>query len=199
MKRHLCRTRIVFAGFALFTSAGVAIGAPRDEIKAPSSPPSNVDLKGAGYSADLKGKIVVYKVKLAGGNAWWSGSPNSWAIFDIVDGRSVIIKQSTLLVNGWTGYAKWWDHNVIAARACKQTQAGWDDCPTTIWLRGRAKQVDRSGGVQLNPDAMRRAPGHACSPHRSTDCAVHVQTTSRQPPGGGCRCGGHFGEQCPPD
>jgi hypothetical protein len=60
-------------------------------------------------------------------------------------------------------------------------------CPTTIWLRGRADLVDRSGGVALNPVAMRRAPGHACSPHRSTDCAVHVQTTSRLPPGGGCR------------
>ena len=28
---------------------------------------------------------------------------------------------------------------------------GLAKCPTTIWLRGRAKQVDRSGGVQLNP------------------------------------------------
>jgi len=46
---------------------------------------------------------------------------------------------------------------------------------------------------------MRRAQGHACSSHRSTDCAVHVQTTSRQPPGGGYRGGGHFGKQCPPD
>ena len=71
--------------------------------------------------------------------------------------------------------------------------------PTTIWLSGRANQVDRSGGGQLNPVAMRRAPGHACSPHRSTDCAVHVQTTSRQPPGGGCRSGGHLGEQCSPN
>ena len=35
-----------------------------------------------------------------------------------------------------------------------------DYCPTTIWLRGRAKQVDRSGGVQLNPVAMHRAQGH---------------------------------------
>jgi hypothetical protein len=39
-----------------------------------------VELKGVGYSADLKGKIVVYKVKLAGGNAWITGAPNSWAI-----------------------------------------------------------------------------------------------------------------------
>ena len=29
-----------------------------------------------------------------------------------------------------------------------------------IWLRGRGNQVDRSEGVQLNPVAMRRAPGH---------------------------------------
>jgi transposase, IS5 family len=72
-------------------------------------------------------------------------------------------------------------------------------CPATIWLRGRAKQVDRSRGSALNPVAMRRAPGHACSPHRSTDCVVHVQTTSRHSPGGGCRCSGSFGEQCPPD
>ncbi|WP_228008895.1 HNH endonuclease, partial [Cyanobium sp. LEGE 06113] len=46
---------------------------------------------------------------------------------------------------------------------------GGSDCPTTIWLRGRAKQVDRSGVDQLNPVAMRRAPGHACSPQRSPD------------------------------
>jgi hypothetical protein len=45
----------------------------------------------------------------------------------------------------------------------------------------------------LKPVAMRRCPGHAFSPHRSTDCAVDVQTTSRQPPGGGCRCGGLSG------
>ena len=74
-----------------------------------------------------------------------------------------------------------------------------EGCSTTIWLRGRADLVDRSRGDLLNPVAMRRAPGRACSPHRSTDCALHVQTTSRQPPGGGCRSGWHLGEQCPPD
>jgi len=72
-------------------------------------------------------------------------------------------------------------------------------CSTTIWFRGRADLVDRSRRGLLDPVAMRRAPGHACSPHRSTDCAQHVQSMSRQPPGGGCRCGGHLGEQCPPD
>ena len=127
MTSNLCRTRIVLGGLALLASAGAAVAAPREEVSAPSSTPANVDLKGVGYSADLKGKIVVYKVKLAGGNAWVTGAPNSWAIFDVVDGRSVIVKQSTLIVNGWTGYSKWWDQTVIAARACKQNQTGWDD------------------------------------------------------------------------
>jgi len=60
-------------------------------------------------------------------------------------------------------------------------------------MSGRANLVDRSGGVQLNPVAMRRASVHACSPHRSTDCAVHVQTTNRQSPAGGC-CGGSLND-----
>jgi hypothetical protein len=94
-----------------------------------------------------------------------------------------------------TGRQKHWISTLNTPTPSKGTEA----CPTTIRLRGRAKQVDRSVGVALNPVAMRRAPGHACSPHRSTDCAVHVQTTSRQPPGGGCRSGGHLGEQCSPD
>ena len=80
MTRKPCTARIVIGGLALLASAGAAIAAPRDDIGAPSNTPANVDLKGVGYSADLKGKIVVYKVKLAGGNAWVTGAPNSWAI-----------------------------------------------------------------------------------------------------------------------
>lgn len=38
------------------------------------------------------------------------------------------------------------------------------------------------GWRQTGSVAMRRALGHACSPHRSTACADPVQTTSRQPP-----------------
>lgn len=165
----LCSNRIVLAALALLASAGAAIGAPRDELVAPRSNPVNVDLKGVGYSADLKGKIVVYKVKLAGGNAWVTGAPNSWAIFDVVDGRSVIIKQSTLIVNGWTGYSKWWDHNVIAARACKQTQSGWDDPASCVIGNGNVVKLpegesvfdyffefkwEENGGVQVGKTAI---------------------------------------------
>lgn len=169
MKRNLCRNRIVLGGLALFASAGAAIAAPREETRPPSKAPANVDLTGVGYSADLKGKIVVYKVKLAGGNDWVTGAPNSWAIFDVVDGHSVIIKQSTLIVNGWTGYSKWWDHNVIAARACKQTQTGWDDPSTCVIGNGNVVMLpegesifdyffefkwEENGGVQVGKTAI---------------------------------------------
>ncbi len=126
-------------------------------------------MEGVGYSANLKGKIVVYKIKLAGGNAWMTGAPNTWAIFDVVDGKSVIIKQSTLIVNGWTGYSKWWDHNVIAARACKQTNSGWDDPSSCVVGNGNVIRLpegesvfdyffefkwEENGGVQVGKTAI---------------------------------------------
>jgi hypothetical protein len=169
MNRNLCRARIVLGGLALLIAGGAALAAPRDEISTPSSTPANADLKGVGYSADLKGKIVVYKVKLAGGNAWVTGAPNSWAIFDVVDGRSVIVKQSTLIVNGWTGYSKWWDHNVIATRACKQSQTGWDDPSSCVVGNGNVVKLpegesifdyffefkwEENGGVQVGKTAI---------------------------------------------
>jgi len=169
MNQNLCRARIVLGGLALLIAGGAALAAPRDEISTPSSTPANVDLKGVGYSADLKGKIVVYKVKLAGGNAWVTGAPNSWAIFDVVDGRSVIVKQSTLIVNGWTGYSKWWDHNVIATRACKQSQTGWDDPSSCVVGNGNVVKLpegesifdyffefkwEENGGVQVGKTAI---------------------------------------------
>jgi hypothetical protein len=78
-------------------------------------------------------------------------------------------------------------------------------CPTTIWLRGRAKQVDRSGGAELNPVAMRRAPGHACyslcwsaiRPSRPLPCwntfrsksPIRTGVRSNAPCSGGCSIG----------
>jgi len=147
VRRVLSRTRIAMSGVAVLLSATSVVAAPREEVIAPFSSPANVELKGVGYSADLKGKIAVYKVKLAGGNAWITGAPNSWAIFDVVDGRSVIIKQSTLIVNGWTGYSKWWDHNVIASRACKQAQTGWDDPSSCVIGNGNVIKLPESESV----------------------------------------------------
>jgi hypothetical protein len=169
MKQNLCGTRIVLGGLSLLVAAASAVSAPREEVSLPKSTSANIDLNGVGYSADLKGKIVVYKVKLAGGNAWWSGAPNSWAVFDVVDGRSVIVKQSTLIVNSWTGYSKWWDHNVIATRACKQSKAGWDDTSSCVIGNGNVVKLpegdsifdyffefkwEENGGVQVGKTAI---------------------------------------------
>jgi hypothetical protein len=169
MASKLCKNCIIIGGLAVLASVGTAVAAPREEVSAPRSQPANIELGGVGYSADLKGKIVVYKVKLAGGNAWVTGAPNSWAIFDVVDGRSVVVKQSTLVVNGWTGYSKWWDHNVIATRACKQTQTGWDDPASCVIGNGNVVQLpegesifdyffefkwEENGGVQVGKTAI---------------------------------------------
>jgi hypothetical protein len=42
----------------------------------------------------------------------------------------------------------------------------------------RAEIVDRSVGVAPHSVQMHKILGHACSAHRSTDCAVHVQKTN---------------------
>lgn len=169
MESKLCKKGIALWVLTWIATAGAVMAAPRDNAQAPQSSPTSIELKGAGYSADLKGKIAVYKVKLSGGNAWVTGAPNSWAIFDVVDGRSVIIKQSTLVVNGWTGYSKWWDHNVIATRACKQTQSGWDDPSSCIIGNGNVIKLpegesifdyffefkwEENGGVQVGKTAI---------------------------------------------
>lgn len=169
MKQKPCRTRILLGTLALFVAGTAAVAAPREQVSPPRSTSANSDLNGVGYSADLKGKIVVYKVKLAGGNAWVTGAPNSWAIFDVVDGRSVIIKQSTLIVSVWTGYSKWWDHNVIASRACKQSKTGWDDTSSCVIGNGNVVKLpegnsifdyffefkwEENGGIQVGKTAI---------------------------------------------
>jgi len=162
--------RIVFSLLLLLAASPANIAAPRGQQR-PSTSASRqtVEMEGVGYSANLKGKIVVYKIKLAGGNAWMTGAPNLWAIFDVVDGRSVIIKQSTLIVNGWTGYSKWWDHSVIAARACKQTDSGWDDASSCVIGNGNVVRLpegesvfdyffefkwEENGGIQVGKTAI---------------------------------------------
>jgi hypothetical protein len=161
--------RILFLLLTLLASTTASIASPREQPTPVRQPSKNIELEGVGYSANLKGKIVVYKVKLAGGNAWMTGAPNTWAIFDVVDGKSVIIKQSTLIVNGWTGYSKWWDHTVIASRACKQSVSGWDDPSSCVIGNGNVVRLpdgesvfdyffefkwEENGGVQVGKTAI---------------------------------------------
>jgi hypothetical protein len=82
----------------------------------------------AALATELKGNIVVYKIKLPGPSAWAAPSqPSRWVVLDVVDGRSVVLRQSTLVVDGFTGFSKWWDHPVTASRACKRDTEGWSD------------------------------------------------------------------------
>lgn len=79
-------------------------------------------------AAELKGNILVYKVKLPGPSAWAAPSqPSKWVVLDVVDGKSVILRQSTLVVDGFTGFSKWWDHPVTESRACKRDTVRWSD------------------------------------------------------------------------
>jgi hypothetical protein len=123
---------ILVLGLLMLSSAGVIAG-PTD----PDNPPTEKKARGSdtyesSIPGNLKGQIVVYKFKITDGTAWQNGIRGSWVIYDVVNGESVIIKHTTLHVNQWTGYSKWWDHDVIASRACKQTKDGGEDLSNCI-------------------------------------------------------------------
>ena len=79
--------------------------------------------------SEFRSKTVVVKQRLSGQTPFGRAASQhpSWGIFEVTDGRIIKIKQSTLTLNQLLGYAKWWDHEVTASRACKKTQGGWDD------------------------------------------------------------------------
>jgi hypothetical protein len=93
-------------------------------------------------AAELKGNILVYKIKLPGPSAWAAPSqPSQWVVLDVVDGRSVVLRQSTLVVDGFTGFSKWWDHVVTESRACKRDTAGWSDAVDCVKGSGNLIQL----------------------------------------------------------
>lgn len=93
-------------------------------------------------AAELKGNIVVYKIKLPGPSAWAAPSqPSKWVVLDVVDGRNVVLRQSTLVVDGFTGFSKWWDHPVTASRACKRDTQGWSDPVDCVTGNGNLIQL----------------------------------------------------------
>ena len=68
----------------------------------------------------MLGKIVILKFKTRNGTPWWNANLGSWVIHDIVNGQNVVIKQTTLHLNQWSGYAKWWDRKVIALTSLQE-------------------------------------------------------------------------------
>jgi hypothetical protein len=88
-----------------------------------------------------------YKIRISGGgNAWWTGAANSYAVISIFDGPIVTIKQTTLVSNMITGLGKWWDHPVTASRACPFENGEWESTENCI--------IGVGGRIQLPADSL---------------------------------------------
>jgi len=73
----------------------------------------------SGRTYPFRGKIYTYKIKLSEGTAWTNLNPESWVVFDVIDGTTVAIRHSTNAMNIITGFSRWWDHPITESKACK--------------------------------------------------------------------------------
>jgi hypothetical protein len=87
----------------------------------------------------LNGHIVIYRIVID--QKPWSlfkqNPPVSQVFLDIVDGRSVIIRQSTLVFNAWTKFYKTWEHEVTSSRACAKPTVKTTPLQDTECIAGR--------------------------------------------------------------
>lgn len=133
--------QILVPGLLMLAAAGVIAG-PADQGLPPTGAMAREsDINGPSSPGNLKGKIVVYKFKITDGTKWLNGIRGSWVIYDVVNGQNVVIKHTKLHVNQWTGYSKWWDHDVIASRACKQNKQGGEDLSSCIVGNGNLIKI----------------------------------------------------------
>ena len=86
---------------------------------------------GASAVSTAHADVVKHKIKLGGGSAYWGGHP-SFAVVKINSINEVNIYHTTNTVDQLLGTGKWWDHPVIASRACIITDEGWDDANNCI-------------------------------------------------------------------
>jgi hypothetical protein len=83
-----------------------------------------------------------YKVRFGGGgNAYWTGAANKYAVFNVNSNNMVTIKQTTLVSNMITGFGKWWDHEVTSSRACPLNSDGWENTDKCILGQGSVIQI----------------------------------------------------------
>lgn len=62
-----------------------------------------------------------YKIKLSPGSASTNLRPESWVVVNVSHapaGTSVSLRHSTNAMNLITGFSRWWDHPILASRAC---------------------------------------------------------------------------------
>jgi len=133
--------RMLVLGLLMLSSAGVIAGSADQAYPSTSTMAKVSDINEPSSPGNLKDKIVVYKLKITDGTPWQNGIRGSWVIYDVVNGQNVVIKHTTLHVNQWTGYSKWWDHDVIASRACKQSKQGGEDLSSCIVGNGNLIKI----------------------------------------------------------
>jgi hypothetical protein len=110
------------SAFTFFLNGAMAL--PEDEGLAPGSAKlEDSRTQGSGKMSELiplNGHIVIYRVVID--QQPWSffkqNPPVSQVFLDVVDGRAVIIRHSTLTYNAWTKFYKSWEHEVTSSRAC---------------------------------------------------------------------------------
>lgn len=111
--------------FYLFINAATAqtdpgpLDTPRAQTE--SSKPSEEKRDGKIGSLNfLKGYITVYLLwqNKKPTIVFWGTPPFSYVFLDVVDGRTVIIRQKTNITNNLTGFIKTWENEVTSSKAC---------------------------------------------------------------------------------
>ncbi|MEB3333599.1 MAG: hypothetical protein VKP70_01295 [Cyanobacteriota bacterium] len=81
--------------------------------------------------------VLRYKVKVSEGTAWTNLQPESWLIFDVSGGHTVVARHSTFVLNMITGVGRWWDHPATELRACRVSASSSGDQLSTC-VRGES-------------------------------------------------------------
>ena len=90
-----------------------------------------------------------YKIRFAGGgNAYWTGAANKYAVVKKMNDSNWYIKQTTLVSNMITGFGKWWDHDVTASRACLLEKDGWEDSKSCIKGEGGLLELPKNSDIK---------------------------------------------------
>ena len=90
-----------------------------------------------------------YKIRFSGGgNAYWTGAANRYAIVKKINTNTWFVRQSTLVSNMLTGFGKWWDHDVIASRACLLENDGWENSESCIKGDGGILKLPKNSDIK---------------------------------------------------
>lgn len=110
-------SRLALACLSLQVVVGQAGELPAQAAPRPMEP--SLQPSTGGSRAESADAILRYKLKLSEGTAWTNLKPESWVIFDVINGHTVTVRHSTNVVNLITGFSRWWDHPIIESRACR--------------------------------------------------------------------------------